>query len=89
VIISVMFESLLLALLGGIVGGAAAWIIFDGQRAATMNWQSFSQVTFAFRVTPELLVMGAIGATVIGLIGGIFPAIRAARLPIATGLREG
>jgi len=89
VIISVMFESLLLALLGSLVGGAAAWIIFDGQRAATMNWQSFSQVTFAFRVTPELLVMGAIGATVIGLIGGIFPAIRAARLPIATGLREG
>ncbi len=89
VIISVMFESLLLALAGSAVGGAAAWIIFDGQRAATMNWQSFSQVTFAFRVTPELLVMGAIGATLIGLIGGIFPAIRAARLPIATGLREG
>lgn len=89
VIISVMFESLLLALAGSAVGGAAAWIIFDGQRAATMNWQSFSQVTFAFRVTPSLLVMGAVGAILIGLIGGIFPAIRAARLPIATGLREG
>lgn len=89
VMISVMFESLLLALLGSIVGGAAAWFIFDGTRAATMNWQSFSQVTFAFRVTPQLLVMGAIGASLIGLIGGIFPAIRAARLPIATGLREG
>lgn len=89
VIISVMFESLLLALTGSAVGGAAAWIIFDGQRAATMNWQSFSQVTFAFRVTPSLLVMGAGGAILIGLIGGIFPAIRAARLPIATGLREG
>lgn len=88
VIISVMFESLLLALAGSAVGGAAAWIIFDGQRAATMNWQSFSQVTFAFQVTPSLLVMGAIGAVLIGLIGGIFPAIRAARLPIASGLRE-
>ena len=89
VIISVMFESLVLALVGGVIGGVAAWIIFDGARAATMNWQSFSQVTFAFRVTPGLLVLGAIGATVIGLVGGILPAIRAARLPIATGLREG
>ena len=89
VMISVMFESLLLGLIGSLIGGIAAWIIFDGTRAATMNWQSFSQVTFAFRVTPELLVSGAIGATIIGLIGGIFPAIRAARLPIATGLREG
>ena len=89
IILSVMFESLLLAIIGSIVGGAAAWVIFDGTRAATMNWQSFSQVTFAFRVTPQLLVMGAIIATLIGLVGGLFPAIRAARLPIATGLREG
>ncbi len=89
VIISVLFESLVLALLGGIIGGVAAWFIFDGARAATMNWQSFSQVTFAFRVTPSLLVQGAIYAMLIGLIGGLFPAIRAARLPIATGLREG
>jgi putative ABC transport system permease protein len=88
VMISVLFESLLLGLIGSVIGGAAAWIIFDGQRAATMNWQSFSQVTFAFRVTPQLLIAGAIGATLIGLIGGIFPAIRAARMPIATGLRE-
>ena len=54
-----------------------------------MNWQSFSQVTFAFQVTPQLLISGALGATMIGLIGGIFPAIRAVRMPIATGLREG
>ena len=89
VMISVLFESLVLGLIGSVIGGAAAWIIFDGTRAATMNWQSFSQVTFAFQVTPQLLVAGAIGATMIGLIGGIFPAIRAARMPIATGLREG
>jgi len=89
VIISVMFESLMLALAGSVVGGAVAWVIFDGTRAATMNWQSFSQVTFAFRVTPQLLVMGAVIAVLIGLIGGLFPAIRAARLPIAVGLREG
>ncbi len=89
VMISVLFESLVLGLIGSVIGGAAAWIIFDGTRAATMNWQSFSQVTFAFQVTPQLLVAGAIGATIIGLIGGIFPAIRAARMPIAMGLREG
>ncbi len=88
VMISVLFESLVLGLIGSVIGGAAAWIIFDGTRAATMNWQSFSQVTFAFQVTPQLLVAGAIGATIIGLIGGIFPAIRAARMPIATALRE-
>jgi putative ABC transport system permease protein len=89
VIISVLFESMVLALLGGLIGGVAAWFIFDGARAATMNWQSFSQVTFAFRVTPALLVQGAVYAMLIGLVGGLFPAIRAARLPIATGLREG
>jgi putative ABC transport system permease protein len=88
VIVSVMVESLLLAVLGSVVGGAAAWIIFDGTRAATMNWQSFSQVTFAFRVTPQLLVMGGIIAVLIGLVGGLFPAWRAARMPIAMGLRE-
>jgi putative ABC transport system permease protein len=53
-----------------------------------MNFQSFSQITFAFRVTPELMVRGVVWATVIGLIGGLFPAIRAARLPIASALRE-
>ncbi len=89
VMISVLFESLVLGLIGSVIGGAAAWIIFDGTRASTMNWQSFSQVTFAFQVTPQLLVAGAIGATIIGLIGGIFPAIRAVRMPIATALREG
>jgi len=53
-----------------------------------MNFQSFSQVTFAFDVTPGLLIQGVIWATFIGLIGGLFPALRAARLPIAAALRE-
>jgi putative ABC transport system permease protein len=53
-----------------------------------MNFQSFSQVTFAFTVTPELLIRGIIWATAIGLIGGLLPALRAARLPIADALRE-
>jgi putative ABC transport system permease protein len=53
-----------------------------------MNWQTFSQVTFAFAVTPALLVQAIIWASIIGLLGGLFPAIRAARLPIASALRE-
>jgi putative ABC transport system permease protein len=88
VVVSILIESLLLALLGGAIGGGLAYWIFDGFRAATMNWQSFSQVAFAFRVTPGLLIQGILCATIIGLIGGLFPALRAARLPIARALRE-
>ena len=62
--------------------------MFNGFRAATINWQSFSQVSFAFAVTPRLLVWGLLATLVMGLIGGLFPAIRAARLPVATALRE-
>ncbi|MGB7768160.1 MAG: ABC transporter permease [Verrucomicrobiia bacterium] len=88
VVVSLMLESLLLALVGGALGGALAYFGFNNFHTSTMNWQSFSEVTFAFRVTPELLVRGIIWSAVIGLIGGLFPAIRAARLPIAAALRE-
>lgn len=88
VVLSVLFESMVLSFVGGALGGGLAYFVFNGYRAATINWQSFSQVAFAFRVTPELLIHGIIYAAVIGLIGGLFPAIRAARLPIATALRE-
>jgi putative ABC transport system permease protein len=88
VILSVMFESLALALIGGTAGAAAAYFAFDGFKAATINWQTFSQIAFAFTVTPKLLVSAIIWAASIGLIGGLFPAIRAARLPIAAALRE-
>lgn len=88
VVISVMLESLALALLGGVVGGAAAYFAFDGYKAATINWQTFSQIAFAFAVTPALLVSAILWALIIGLIGGLFPAIRAARMPIAAALRE-
>ena len=88
VVVALMIESMLLALIGGTAGGVLAYVAFNNFHAATMNWQSFSQVTFAFAVTPELLVQGVIWATAIGLIGGLFPAIRAARLPIAAALRE-
>lgn len=88
VLSSVMAESLLLSLAGGLVGGLLAWAAFDGYQTATMNWQSFSQVAFAFAVTPGLLAQGIVYAGVMGLIGGFFPALRAARLPIVTALRE-
>jgi putative ABC transport system permease protein len=88
VVISVMLESLALALIGGLIGGALAYLFFNGYRTSTMNFQSFSQVAFAFDVTPGLLVQGIVWAAAIGLIGGFFPALRAARLPIASALRE-
>jgi putative ABC transport system permease protein len=88
VVVALMLESLVLALGGGALGAGLAYLAFDNFRAATMNWQSFSQVTFAFAVTPQLLVQGVIWATFIGLIGGLLPAVRAARLPIASALRE-
>jgi putative ABC transport system permease protein len=88
VVVSVMLESITLALVGGGGGAVLAYLVFNGFRAATMNWQSFSQVTFAFAVTPQLLVQGIIWATLIGLIGGLLPAIRAARQPVAAALRE-
>jgi putative ABC transport system permease protein len=88
VVISVLIEGVLLSIVGGIIGGGLAWIAFDGYQTATMNWQSFSQVAFAFRVTPALLANGMLFAVVMGLIGGFFPAIRAARLPVVTALRQ-
>lgn len=88
VVVSIMLESLALALVGGTLGGAVAYLLFNGFHAATVNWQSFSQVTFTFDVTQQLLAQGIIGAMLIGLIGGLLPALRAARLPIAAALRE-
>ena len=81
-------ESLALALIGGTIGAGVAYLIFDGVQAATINWQTFSQVAFAFAVTPQLLVSAIVWAAAIGVVGGLFPAIRAARLPIAAALRE-
>lgn len=88
VICSVLIESLALAIIGGIVGGLGAYLALDGYSAATMNFQTWSQIAFAFRVTPKLLLDAIILASIIGLFGGILPAIRAARRPIAASLRE-
>ena len=88
VVVSVMIESLVFGLIGAAAGGAASWFLFDGFRAATINWASFSQVAFAFRVTPELLVQGTTLALVIGAIGGFLPAVGAARRSVVGALRE-
>ncbi|MES0873794.1 ABC transporter permease [Sinimarinibacterium thermocellulolyticum] len=89
VVISVLIESLLLALAGGLVGALIAYLFFNGFTVNTLNFQTFSQVAFAFKVTPELIQQGIVWALVMGLIGGLFPAVRAARLPIVDALRAG
>jgi putative ABC transport system permease protein len=88
VVVSVLAESMALGLIGGTIGGLGAYFAFNGYQTSTMNFQTFSQVAFAFLVTPELLVTGLFYALVIGLVGGLLPAIRAARLPIPSALRE-
>jgi putative ABC transport system permease protein len=88
VVVSVLTEAIVLAVIGGVLGGLAAWAAFDGYQTSTMNFQSFSQVAFAFAVTPALLVQALVFAVVMGTFGGLFPAWRAARLPVVTALRE-
>jgi putative ABC transport system permease protein len=88
VLLSVLVESLALAALGGMAGGLLAYAGFNGYQTSTMNFQTFSQVAFAFRVTPDLLAMGLAWSLTMGLVGGLLPAVRAARLPISQALRE-
>jgi putative ABC transport system permease protein len=88
VLVSTIIESTLLALIGGLLGGALAYAVFNGFRVSTFNGNSFSQVVFDFAVTGDLLVQGIVAALIIGLIGGFLPAVRAARLPVAQALRE-
>jgi putative ABC transport system permease protein len=82
-----IFESLFLALLGGLLGCILV-LPMNGLTTSTVNWQTFSQLAFAFRVTPDLLVQGLLFALFMGFWGGLLPSLRAARLPIATALRE-
>jgi len=88
VLVSVLGESMALAAFGGAIGGVLAYLGFNGYQTSTMNFQTFSQVAFAFAVTPRLILGGLIGALVMGFFGGFFPAVRAARLPISSALRE-
>ena len=87
VVLSVMIESLVLALVGGAIGAAIAYVLFNGFSVSTLG-QNFTQVVFAFKVTPALVARGLVIAVIIGMIGGFLPAIRAARMPVTTALRE-
>jgi putative ABC transport system permease protein len=87
VVVSVLLEALLLALVGGAVGGGLAWLYCDGASLSTLNFSTFSQVAFDFRVTRGLLLRGLVWALVIGAAGGLLPAVKAARLPVTVALR--
>ena len=88
VVVAVMLETMLLALIGGLIGALLAYLIFDGFGASTMAAGSVGKLSFALRVTPDLLWTGLKWALAIGFIGGLFPAVRAARMPVTTALRE-
>ncbi|AGG90386.1 ABC transporter permease [Rhodanobacter denitrificans] len=88
VVVAVMLETMLLALLGGVIGGALAWLVFNGYGASTLAAGTVGKLSFELAVTPALLGTGLKWALAIGFVGGLFPAVRAARLPVTTALRE-
>jgi len=87
VILSFLFEALVISFLGGIIGCLVV-LPLNGLTTQTMNFQTFSNVAFAFKITFDLLVMGVIFALIMGVLGGLLPAIRAAIQPVAVALRE-
>lgn len=87
VVFSFLLEALLISFVGGLVGCVAV-LPLNGLTTGAMNWQTFSHLAFAFKITPDLLLMGVIFALVMGVFGGFLPAVRAAGLPVATALRE-
>ncbi|HEX5847294.1 MAG: ABC transporter permease [Rhodoplanes sp.] len=84
--VGTLTESLLLAGIGGVLGAVATYLVFDGFTASTLG-AGFTQVVFSFKLTPALIGQGLALALIVGLIGGLLPAIRAARLPIVQGLQ--
>jgi putative ABC transport system permease protein len=88
VVVSVLVEAMILGAVGGLIGGVLALLFLNGMHSSTMNWASFSQMTFAFTVTPQLMLTGIIYGLILCFVAGILPGIRAARLPITAGLRE-
>ena len=84
---SFLIEALLVALVGGAIGCLLALPI-NGIQTSTTNWQSFGEITFAFRITPQILLQGMAFAAVMGVVGGLLPARRAAREVLATAMRK-
>ena len=87
VVFSFLIEALLIAFIGGVLGCIAV-LPLNGFTTSTMNFQTFSNLAFAFKITPQLLLQGVLFALVMGVVGGLLPAIRAASLPVATALRS-
>lgn len=87
VVISVMIEAVALAVLGGALGASISYLAFNGYTASTLNNASFSQIAFDFAVTPEIIATGLVWALGLGTVGGLFPALRAAWMPITAALR--
>lgn len=87
VILSFLFEALLISFIGGIIGCVAV-LPLNGLTTNTMNFQTFANVAFAFKITFDLLLLGVVFALVMGVLGGLLPAIRAASRPVAVALRE-
>jgi putative ABC transport system permease protein len=88
VVVATIAEAMTLALLGGAIGGLGAYAFFNGYTVSTLG-AGFTQIAFSFRVTPGLLLTGMVLSLLVGLLGGFFPALRAARMPIAVALRSG
>jgi putative ABC transport system permease protein len=87
-VMSVLAEALALALIGGVIGALLAWLFFNGNSVSTLGGAGgLGQIVFALSVSPQLMILGIVWACVIGVLGGLFPALRAARLPVATALR--
>ena len=88
VIVSVLIEALILGVLGGFLGGLLAYLLLNGMRSSTLNFQNFSEITYAFTVTGRLMLTGMVYGLILTFIAGLMPGIRAARTPITSGLRE-
>ena len=88
VVVAILLETMLLALIGGVIGGAAAWLLFNGYAASTMAAGSVGKLSFELHVTAGVLWQGLKWALAIGFIGGLFPAVRAATMPVTAALRE-
>jgi putative ABC transport system permease protein len=86
ILTSFLFESILLAVVGGILGGLFSFVV-NGISTGTTNFATFSEITFAFRVSPEVLLSGLYFGAILGVLGGLLPALRAARQPITTAMR--
>ena len=88
VVVSVMVEAVFLSLLGGLLGAAFSYVVFNGFTVSTLNQAAFSQLAFEFEVTLALVGYGLVIALCLGLFGGLFPAVRAALQPVTVALQR-